>query len=155
MSEYLLIAESAIFKNNKLTCINIYDNFSAVALPADFAFDLVVICGPNWTPGEHKISIKAKTNGEKVVEIGNIVANIPHENFIYNAIAQDLKIRADYGIQSLTFMVFDGENQIIERTYPIRSLLVPAPKNQENPEGANQENTNQQAPEGENQENNN
>ncbi len=143
MSEYLLIAESAIFKNNKLTCINIYDNFSAVALPAEFVFDLVIICGPNWTPGEHKISIKAKTTGDKIVEIGNIVANIPHENFIYNAIAQNLRITADYGIQNLTFIVYDGETQIIERTYPIRSLLVPAPKPQENAEGAAQDNTNQ------------
>ena len=143
MSEYLLIAENVTFKNNKLSCINIYDNFSAVALPAEFVFDLVIICGPNWTPGEHKISIKAKTTGDKIVEIGNIDVNIQNENFVYNAIAQNLKITADYGIKTLTFMVYDGENQIIERTYPIRSLLVPAPKSQENAEGQKQENNNQ------------
>lgn len=142
MSQYLLIAENVTFKNNKLSCINIYDNFSAVALPAEFVFDLVIICGPNWTPGEHKIAIKAKTTGDKVVEIGNIDVNIQNENFVYNAIAQNLRITADYGIQTLTFMVYDGENQIIERTYPIRSLLVPAPKPQENAEAANQENNN-------------
>ena len=140
MSEYLLIAENVTFKNNKLSCINIYDNFSAVALPAEFVFDLVIICGPNWTPGEHKIAIKAKTTGDKVVEIGNIDVNIQNENFVYNAIAQNLRITADYGLKSLTFMVYDGENQIIERTYPIRSLLVPAPKPQEDKEAQNQSN---------------
>ncbi len=144
MSEYLLIAENVTFKNNKLSCINIYDNFSAVALPAEFVFDLVIICGPNWTPGEHKISIKAKTTGDKVVEIGNIDVNIQNENFVYNAIAQNLRITADYGIQTLTFMVFDGEKQIIERTYPIRSLLVPAPKPQENAQEAAQDNNQNQ-----------
>ena len=144
MSEYLLIAENVTFKNNKLSCINIYDNFSAVALPAEFVFDLVIICGPNWTPGEHKISIKAKTTGDKIVEIGNIDVNIQNENFVYNAIAQNLRITADYGIQTLTFMVFDGEKQIIERTYPIRSLLVPAPKPQENAQEAAQDNNQDQ-----------
>ena len=43
MSEYLILAENITYKNNKLSCINIYDNFSAVALPAEFVFDLVVI----------------------------------------------------------------------------------------------------------------
>ena len=41
MSQYLLIAENVTFKDNKLSCINIYDNFSAVALPAEFVFDLL------------------------------------------------------------------------------------------------------------------
>ena len=39
MSQYLILAENITYKNNKLSCINIYDNFSAVALPAEFVFE--------------------------------------------------------------------------------------------------------------------
>ena len=131
MSEYLILAENITYKNNKLSCINIYDNFSAVALPAEFVFDLVVICGPNWTAGEHKIAIKAKTNTDVTVDIGEITVNIPNENFVYNAMAQNLHISLDYSITDLTFLVFDGENQVIERKYAVNSLLVPQKKQEE------------------------
>ena len=125
MAEYLILAENITYKNNKLSCINIYDNFSAVALPAEFVFDLVVICGPNWTQGEHKLSIKAKTSTDVTVDIGEITVNIPNENFVYNAMAQNLRISLDYSIKDLTFLVFDGENQVLERKYAVNSLLIP------------------------------
>ena len=125
MSEYLILAENITYKNNKLSCINIYDNFSAVALPAEFVFDLVVICGPNWTPGEHKIAIKAKTSTDVTVDIGEIAVNIPNENFVYNAMAQNLRISLDYSIKDLTFLVFDGDKQVLERKYTVNSLLIP------------------------------
>jgi len=125
MSEYLILAENITYKNNKLSCINIYDNFSAVALPAEFVFDLVVICGPNWAAGEHKLTIKAKTNTDVTVDIGEITVNIPNENFVYNAMAQNLRVALDYSIQDLTFMVFDNDKQVIERKYTVNSLLVP------------------------------
>lgn len=125
MSEYLILAENVIYKNNKLSCINIYDKFSAVAMPAEFVFDLVVICGPNWTTGEHKLAIKAKTDLGAEVNIGEITVNIPNENFVYNAIAQNLKITLDYNIKDLTFCVFENDTQIIERKYSVTSLLVP------------------------------
>ena len=132
MSEYLILAENITYKNNKLSCINIYDNFSAVALPAEFVFDLVVICGPNWTPGEHKIAIKARTSTDVTVDIGEIAVNIPNENFVYNAMAQNLRISLDYSIKDLTFLVFDGENQVLERKYSVNSLLVPQKMAEEN-----------------------
>ncbi len=132
MAEYLILAENITYKNNKLSCINIYDNFSAVALPAEFVFDLVVICGPNWTQGEHKLSIKAKTSTDVTVDIGEITVNIPNENFVYNAMAQNLRIALDYSIKDLTFIVLEGENEIIQRKYTVNSLLVPQQKrNQE------------------------
>ena len=134
MSEYLILAENITYKNNKLSCINIYDNFSAVALPAEFVFDLVVICGPNWTPGEHKIAIKARTSTDVTVDIGEIAVNIPNENFVYNAMAQNLRISLDYSIKDLTFLVFDGENQVLERKYSVNSLLVPQKLAAENAE---------------------
>ena len=128
MSEYLILAENITYKNNKLSCINIYDNFSAVALPAEFVFDLVVICGPNWTAGEHKIAIKAKTNTDVTVDIGEITVNLPNENFVYNAMAQNLRVALDYSIKDLTFIVYDDDKEIIQRKYTVASLLVPQPK---------------------------
>lgn len=134
MSEYLILAENITYKNNKLSCINIYDNFSAVALPAEFVFDLVVICGPNWTPGEHKLNIKAKTNTDVTVDIGEILVNIPNENFVYNAIAQNLKVTLDYSIQNLTFMVFENDKQILDRKYSVSALLIPKQQNEQQQE---------------------
>lgn len=125
MAEYLILAENITYKNNKLSCINIYDNFSAVALPAEFVFDLVVICGPNWEQGEHKLAIKAKTNTDITVDIGEIVVQIPNENFVYNAMAQNLRIALDYSITDLTFIVMDGDKEVIQRKYKVNSLLVP------------------------------
>ncbi len=127
MSEYLILAENITYKNNKLSCINIYDSFSAVALPAEFVFDIVVICGPNWTPGEHKLTIKAKTNTDVTIDIGEITVNIPNENFVYNAMAQGLRVTLDYSIKDLTFMVYSDDNEILQRKYPINSLLIPQP----------------------------
>lgn len=140
MSEYLILAENITYKNNKLSCINIYDNFSAVALPAEFVFDLVVICGPNWTPGEHKIAIKARTSTDVTVDIGEIAVNIPNENFVYNAMAQNLRISLDYSIKDLTFLVFDGENQVLERKYAVNALLVPQTKAPEEASAEEKEN---------------
>lgn len=137
MSEYLILAENVIYKNNKLSCINIYDKFSAVAMPAEFVFDLVVICGPNWTEGEHKLSIKAKTDLGAEVSIGEITVNIPNENFVYNAIAQNLKITLDYNIKDLTFLVMENESVVIERKYSVTSLLVPKQPSEEVKEDKN------------------
>ena len=128
MSEYLILAENITYKNNKLSCINIYDNFSAVALPAEFVFDLVVICGPNWAAGEHKLTIKAKTNTDVTVDIGEITVNIPSENFVYNAMAQNLRVALDYSIKDLTFVVYDNDKEVLERKYSVNSLLVPQQK---------------------------
>lgn len=131
MSEYLLLAENITYKNNKLSCINIYDNFSAVALPAEFVFDLVVICGPNWEQGEHKLAIKAKTNTDVTVDIGEITVQIPNENFVYNAMAQNLRIALDYSISDITFIVTDGDKEVIQRKYKVNSLLIPQAKKEE------------------------
>ena len=132
ISQYLIVAENITYKNNKLSCINIMDNFIALAMPAELLFDMVVICGPNWTPGEHKIFIKAKTNKEDVVSIGDATVNIPSENFVYNAVAPNLRITVDSSVTDITFLVYDGdENLVIERKYVVNSILVPS-----NPEPA-------------------
>lgn len=125
MSEYLILAESIFFKNNRLSCINIYDRLTTFAMPSEFRFDLAVICGPNWTPGEHKLTIKAVGNNGKEVQIGELTVNIPNEEFVYNAYANDLKMIMDYSVENMTIVVYDNDNEIISRKYPVVSFLVP------------------------------
>ena len=125
MAEYLVLAENVVFKNNRMTCINVYDRLSTVAMPAEFRFDLAIFCGPNWSVGEHKLEIKVVANNGKEVNVGELTVNIPNEDFVYNAYANDLKILMDYSVESLTFVVNDGGKEIIRRKYPVVSMLVP------------------------------
>ena len=125
MSEYLVLAENVIFKNNKLTCINVYDRLTSIAMPAEFRFDLAIFCGPNWSVGEHHLSIKAKANNGKEISIGDLTVNIPNEGFVYNAYANDLKVIMDYSVDALTFVVYDDDKEIISRTYAVVSMFVP------------------------------
>ncbi len=125
MSEYLMLAETIIFKNDRLTCINAYDNFRTVAMPAEFNFDMVILCGPKWTVGEHNLSVKAKASNGKEIDLGTATVNIPSENFVYNAFLNNIKITMDYSVSDLTFFVYDNDKEIISRTYPVISMLVP------------------------------
>ena len=125
MAEYLILAESVLLKNDRLTCINIIDKLSAVAMPAEFRFDLAILCGPNWTVGEHKLAVKARANNGKEVAIGELTVNIPNDNFVYNAYANDLKVLMDYSVEELTIVVSDNDKEIIARKYPVIPMLVP------------------------------
>ena len=125
MSEYLILAENISFKNNKLTCINIYDQLTALSLPDVITFDLAVLCGPNWSTGEHKLLIKAVGSNGQEASVGTLDVNIPNENFVYNAYANDLKITLDYSVENITFVVYDNEKEIISRKYSVVPFLVP------------------------------
>ena len=125
MAEYLILAENISFKNNKLTCINIYDRLSTIAMPSEFKFDLAIMCGPNWAVGEHKLVVKAVGSNGKEVYIGELAVNIPNEDFVYSAFANDLKLIMDYSVETLTFIVYDNGKQILSRKYPVISMLVP------------------------------
>jgi hypothetical protein len=125
MAEYLILAENITFKNNKLSCINVYDKLSTIAMPAEFKFDMVIMCGPNWTVGDHKLTVKAVGSNGKEISIGELNVNIPSEKFVYNAYANDLKILMDYSVEDLTIVVYDDGKEIITRTYPVVSMLVP------------------------------
>ena len=128
MSEYLLIAENVMFKNEKLTCINVLDKFTTVAMPAEFRFDMAILCGPNWSVGEHKLAVKAVASNGKEVPLGDLTVNIPNEDFVYNAYANDYKILMDYSVSSLTIVVTDNGKEVISRKYPVVSMLVPQQK---------------------------
>ncbi|MGN0005508.1 MAG: hypothetical protein ACI37Z_06025 [Candidatus Gastranaerophilaceae bacterium] len=125
MSGYFLIAENIIFKNNKLTCINIHNELAAIAMPAEFKFDMAVICGPKWTTGEHKLTIKVRANGGEEIVLSESTVNILNEDFVYNAIANDVKFRMDYDVQNLTFTVFDNDQEVVSRKYPVIAMLYP------------------------------
>ncbi len=141
MSGYFLIAENVIFKNNKLTCINMYNELSAIAMPAEFRFDMAVICGPNWSAGEHKLTIKVKANGGEEILLSESTVNILNEDFVYNAIANDVKFRMGYDVQNLTFTVYDNDTEVISRKYPVVAMLYPQ-KPQENQEQNNNQEEN-------------
>ena len=125
MAEYLVLAESIIFKNDKLTCINVYDNFRTVAMPSEFNFDLVVMCGPDWEVGKHNLSIKVKASNGKEINLGEASVNIPKKDFIYNAFMNDIKITMDYSVNDLTFIVADNGKEVISRKFPVIPMLVP------------------------------
>ena len=128
MAQYLILAENVTFKNDRLTCINIYDKLTTVAMPAEFRFDLAIMCGPDWTVGEHKLTVKARANNGKELNIGELTVNIPNNDFVYNAFANDLKIMMDYSVSDLTIVVEDNDKEIIARKYPVISMLVPQKK---------------------------
>ena len=115
MAEYLILAETVIFKNDRLTCINTYDNFRTIAMPAEFVFDMVIMCGPKWSKGEHKLSVKAKASNGKEIDLGEATVNIPHEDFVYNAFLNNIKITMDYSVSDLTLYVYDNDNEVISR----------------------------------------
>ena len=133
MAEYLILAENVFIKNNKLSCINIYDRLTTVAMPSEFRFDMAVLCGPNWSVGEHKLSIKAKSSNGKEAPVGEITVNIPSENFVYNAYANDLKVAMDYSVENVTLVVYDNDKEVISRTYPVIPMLVPQKKETQEP----------------------
>ena len=139
MSEYLILAETIIYKNNRLTCINTYDNFRTVAMPAEFNFDMVILCGPKWSIGEHKLSVKAVANNGKEIALGTATVNIPHEDFVYNAFLNNIRITMDYSVSDLTFYVYDNEQEVYSRKYPVISMLVPQKQENNSGETASQE----------------
>ena len=124
MTEYLLLAENITYKQNKLSCINIYDNIPVIAMPAEFIFDMAAICGPHWTVGEHKLSIKAKVNTGKEMPIGELNVNILNEDYVYNAIANNLKLLMDESITDITFTLYDNEKEVFSRKYIVSPMFV-------------------------------
>ena len=125
MSEYLVLAETIIYKNNRLTCINTYDNFKTVAMPAEFNFDMAIFCGPKWSVGEHKLAVKAVANNGKEIELGTANVNIPNEDFVYNAFLNNIKVTMDYSVSDLTFYVYDNDKEVFSRKYSVLPILVP------------------------------
>jgi|GEM_PF-1337215 len=123
-NQYLIIAENITYKYNKLSCINIYDQFITFSTPAESFFDLAVMCGPGWETGEYDLKINVQIDNEEPVELGSVKTNIPHDNFVYNAIAPNLKIILPKDAKTVTFYVYKNNELVLSRTYPVTELLV-------------------------------
>lgn len=132
MAGYLELAEAAIHKEGKTYILNIYNELFAVAMPAEFRFDMAVMCGPKWTVGDHNLKIKVKANedGEEK-QLVDTTIKIPHEQFVYHAVANDVKFTMNYDVRYLTFTVLDNDEEVISRVYPVRAMLYPSQKPQQ------------------------
>lgn len=129
-SQYLILAENITFKNNKLTCINIIDRFVTVVLPAESHFDLVALCGPGWKEGEYKITIKVQLDDGDIHEVGANTIKIPNEDFVYNAIAPNMKIALREKNQYVKFYIYRDEELVMQRNYRIAAMFTPQQEEQ-------------------------
>jgi len=120
---YLLIAEQILFRNNKLSAINIWDHFSALHLPAKFDFDLAFICGPGWEAGEYDLNFKIKANHDEIVELGAIKATIPNDKSIFNAIASNLNFIVEKNTTSIIFIIEANGVEVLTKEYPVSYIL--------------------------------
>lgn len=123
-THYLIVAENIIYKNGKLSCINIYDKFTGITCPSEFIFDLVVVCGPKWEPGTYNIRIEVEVLNDKTT-LGQVKVKIPQRAFTYNAIANNIKLAINNNIKKVTFNIYQEEELIIQRDYPITFMYNP------------------------------
>ncbi len=129
--QYLIVAEQISFRNNRLSVINVWDQFSALHLPAKFNFDLAFICGPNWDEGEYELKFKVRSGKNESVELGTVKAEIKNRQSVFNAIANNLNFLAEKGSESITFEIEVDGKKILEREYPISYLLELKKKEEE------------------------
>lgn len=123
MSEYIVIAENITFKKGKLSCINFYNEFTTFAMPAEFVFDIAILCGPNWSVGEHNLTVKLFASNGKELELGKVKFNIPNEDFVYNAFLTDISIQMDDSVSNLKFVIYEEGKEILSRTMPVRPMF--------------------------------
>lgn len=124
-NQYLMLAENIIYKNNKLTCINIMDQFLVLKLPAESYFDLVAICGPGWEEGEYNVTIKVQLDDEETYELGTSKINVPNGDFVYNALAQGMKVNIKENTKYIKFYVYRNEEPVIRRAYKVAAMFIP------------------------------
>ncbi len=124
-SQYLILAENITYKNNKLSCINIIDQFLVMQLPSEAYFDLVAICGPGWEEGDYTITIKVRTDDNELYELGKTEVKIPGEDFVYNAFAPNMKVTLKEETRYVKFYVYRDEELVSQRNYKVAPLFIP------------------------------
>ncbi|MDD3149883.1 MAG: hypothetical protein PHV68_03535 [Candidatus Gastranaerophilales bacterium] len=124
INQYLMVAENITFKNGKLSCINIFDSFTAISLPAEFNFDIVAICGPGWEKGDYDLKIMAKTDNSNPGIIGQVRAEIMNDSFVYNAIAPNIRFEVGNNVKNIDILVYRDDIIAISRSYKVTSLLL-------------------------------
>lgn len=123
-SQYLMLAENITYKNNKLSCINIIDQFLVMQLPSEAYFDLVAVCGPGWEDGDYQITIKVQTDDNEIHELGKTDVKIPGEDFVYNAFAPNMKVTLEEDTKYVKFYVYRNDDLVIQRNYKVAPLFV-------------------------------
>ena len=123
-SQYLMLAENITYKNNKLSCINVIDQFMVMKLPSEAYFDLVAICGPGWDEGEYEVTIKVQTDDNEIHELGKTEIKVPNKDFVYNAFAPNMKVVLQEETKYVRFFVYRGEELMIQRDYKVAPLFV-------------------------------
>ena len=126
--QYLLIAEQISFRNNRLSAINIWDNFSTFSLPCKFVFDMACICGPTWKSGEYDLKFKAIAKDPEPIAIGGLKAVIKNESSVFNALAPEISLVIEKKIPSINFVVEVNDQEILSRNVPI--IYIPDIQNQ-------------------------
>ncbi|MDD3012853.1 MAG: hypothetical protein PHC34_04045 [Candidatus Gastranaerophilales bacterium] len=121
--QYLIVGEQIAFRNNKLSIINVMDQFMALQLPAKFNFDLAFICGPEWFPGEYELTFKVRSEAMENYELGSITLNITDRKGVFNAIASNLNFVIGKDSGNVTFIVERDGEEIFTREYPVTYLL--------------------------------
>ncbi len=124
-NQYLILAESIVYKNGKLSCINVIDQFTVLQLPSEAFFDLVAICGPGWEEGEYDITIKVQTDDNEIHELGKTRVKVPGEDFVYNAFAPNMKVTLEEDTKCVKFYVYRDEDLLIQRSYRVAPLFIP------------------------------
>ncbi len=115
--KHLMLAERITDNNGKISATNIFNQFNAEILPANFNFDLAFICGPGWPKGNYDICFKIKLPSGKIIELGIISINIPDDKFVYNALANNLNFKINENTEYITFIVERNDKIIYFRDY--------------------------------------
>ncbi len=124
-SQYFILAENITYKNNKLSCINIIDQFMVMQLPSEAYFDLVAICGPGWEEGDYTITIKVQTDDNEIHELGKTEVSIPTQDFVYNALAPNMKVTLQEDTKYVRFYVYRNDDLVVQRDYKVAPLFIP------------------------------
>ncbi|MCK7484435.1 MAG: hypothetical protein MZU97_01930 [Bacillus subtilis] len=99
------MAEQIIFRNNRLSVINVWDQFVAIHSPAKFNFDMAFICGPGWQPGEYELKFKVKSNSSEIHELGAVKAVIANDKAVFNAIAPNINLIITEDSGNVSFVI--------------------------------------------------
>ena len=111
----LIVATDATTKfvdwTDRTTCVLFGDGAGAAVVESDEKSDV------------DYINLVADGENKELISL-----NIPNENFVYNALAPNLKLGLDYSIKDITIFVYDNDKEILSRKYVVNSLLVPQKK---------------------------
>lgn len=129
--QYLVLArEIKKNENGIFSFIDICQHLAVNELPARGKFDLAIICGPCWQPGNYRLHIATKLDQDDPIKVGYADVQIIDDNHIYTAVFHNLGIIIDKD-KAFSFLVYkeSGELEDIESTKSklIGDLIIERP----------------------------